>query len=166
MPNLAAIRKAHPNDAPEMAALLNEIIAIGGTTAFENPVSDVFAAAEFIQESHVLCSHVAVDDDGLIAGFQYLTSDARDQDKIGDIATFARRSPVVKGVGTALFHSTQDAARSLGLSKLTAKIRADNTPGLAYYTKMGFVDFDVAKGVPLKDGTPVDRIIKVFDLTL
>lgn len=148
-----------------MAALLNEIIAIGGTTAFEEPVSAAEIAEWYIQSDMLFCCHVAVDDAGKIAGFQSLESDPNDDEKIGYIATFARQSPLVKGVGTALFQSTKDTARSLGVGKISAKIRGDNTPGLAYYSKMGFVDSDVLRAVPLQDGTPVDRVIKVFDLT-
>ncbi len=165
MPTLATIRKAHINDAPEMAALLNEIIAIGGTTAFEDPVSVPQISDWYIQSHMLFCCHVAVDDDGKIAGFQSLESDPNDSEKIGYIATFARQSPLVKGVGTALFQSTKDVARDLGVRKISAKIRGDNTPGLAYYSKMGFVDCDVLRAVPLKDGTPIDRIVKVLDLT-
>ncbi|MEP5761058.1 MAG: GNAT family N-acetyltransferase, partial [Litoreibacter sp.] len=61
-----------------------------------------------------------------------------------------------------LFETTKIKARGQGVSVINAKIRADNAPGLAYYTKMGFLDHDVKRGIPLKDGTPIDRIIKLF----
>jgi L-amino acid N-acyltransferase YncA len=147
-----------------MAALLNEIIAIGGTTAFEDPVTPADITAWYIEADRLFCCHVAVDDTDKIAGFQSLESDAADVEKIGYIATFARQTPLVKGVGTALFQFTRDTARELAVREISAKIRADNTPGLAYYSKMGFLDCDVVRAVPLKDGTPVDRIIKQFRL--
>lgn len=164
MPALAEIRPAALKDVPEMAALLNKIIEIGGTTAFEDAVTSDEVAQWYVQSDALFCCHVAVDDAGRIAGFQSLESDADDKEKIGYIATFARQSPHVKGVGTALFQSTTSTARALGVIKMDAKIRADNTPGLAYYSKMGFVDHDVSRAVPLKDGTPMDRIIKLFIL--
>lgn len=147
-----------------MAALLNEIIAIGGTTAFEDAVSTAQIAEWYVESDALFCCHVAVDDAGKIAGFQSLDGKASDVEKIGDIATFARQTSLVKGVGTALFQSTTSKARALGITVISAKIRADNTPGLAYYSKMGFVDHDVVPAVPLKDGTPMDRIIKLFPL--
>ena len=52
----------------------------------------------------------------------------------------------------------------MGLSSISATIRADNGMGLGYYDKMGFRDYSVAYGVPLRDGRPVDRITKRFDL--
>ncbi|MDB5552313.1 MAG: GCN5-related N-acetyltransferase, partial [Rhizobium sp.] len=71
-------------------------------------------------------------------------------------------SPKTKGVGTALFPVTRAAAEKLGLAFINATIRADNVSGLAYYTAMGFEDYDRQVGVPLLDGTPVDRIKKRF----
>lgn len=147
-----------------MAVLLNAIIEIGGTTAFEEAVNANDIAQWYIESDALFCCHVAIDDEGKIAGFQSLESDAKDTQKIGYIATFARQSPLVKGVGTALFLSTTSQARRLGVTAISAKIRADNVPGLAYYSKMGFEDVDLIPAVPLKDGTPVDRIVKQIDL--
>lgn len=145
-----------------MAALLNAIIAIGGTTAFEEQVTADQIVKWYIQSDALFCCYVAVDDADTIAGFQSLESDAKDTVKIGYISTFARQTPHIAGVGTALFQSTCKAARDQDVHVISAKIRADNTPGLAYYAKMGFKDHSVERAVPLKDGTPVDRIIKQF----
>ena len=43
-------------------------------------------------------------------------------------------------------------------------IRADNPSGPGYYTTMGFEDHQVARAMPLQDGTPVDRISKRYQL--
>ncbi len=163
MPDLARIRPADPDDAPQMAALLNEIIAIGGSTALETPVTAGDMRAWYIDGPLVDCCHVAVDDAGDITGFQVLEHDEVPQG-IAYISTFARQSPRVPGVGTALFQATCTAARGLGLREISAKIRGDNVSGLGYYSKMGFRDHSVDPGVPLKDGTPVDRIVKRFQL--
>jgi ribosomal protein S18 acetylase RimI-like enzyme len=80
------------------------------------------------------------------------------------IATFARRGMTQKGIGAALMEATKAAAQTAGLRVIDATIRADNSGGLAYYTRQGFIDYDVLKDLPLKDGTKVDRIRKRFDL--
>jgi len=81
-----------------------------------------------------------------------------------DIATFSRAHPKTPGVGTALFASTLKYAKQNSVSCINATIRADNVPGLAYYSKMGFKDYSVKEGVPLLDGTKVDRISKKYQL--
>ena len=60
--------------------------------------------------------------------------------------------------------ATLIASRAEGLSAIDAKIRADNVPGLGYYSAMGFQDRSLVRDVPLKDGTPVDRVIKRLTL--
>jgi len=108
---------------------------------------------------------VALDDEtGRLLGFQTLGREAHLPDGVGDIGTFARVGGTQRGVGSALFVATRAAAKAKGLSAINATIRADNTGGLAFYGRMGFVDHSVSRGVPLKDGRPVDRIYKRFDL--
>ena len=159
MRTIATVRPAEPKDAEGMRDLLNEIIAIGGTTAFEDPLDRDSVTAEFITADALVCSHVVEDSAGDVAAFQYLVAGPPHGDGIGSIASFARQTDPVKGAGRALFPRTRDAAKAAGLTEIEAKIRADNVPGLAYYSKMGFVDHHVVTGVPLKDGTPVDRTV-------
>ena len=45
----------------------------------------------------------------------------------------------------------------MGLAAINATIRADNYAGIPYYEKLGFETYAVAEGLPLGDGTPVDR---------
>jgi len=64
-----------------------------------------------------------------------------------------------------LIKGTIAAARSKGATAILAKITSDNTGGLAYYTKVGFDDFEVVKSdLTRSDGTIVDRVIKRFAL--
>ncbi len=163
MLTLADIRPAFLKDTAQMAILLNEIIAIGGSTAFEDPISADDLAGWYLN-SDAYCCHVAIDSAGDVAGYQALERTDAYGPNIGEISTFARQTAPVKGVGTALFDATKARAKAAGLTAINAKIRADNTGGLAYYTKMGFQDHSVTPGVPLKDGTPVDRILKRYQL--
>ncbi|UVC09243.1 GNAT family N-acetyltransferase [Rhizobium sp. TH2] len=157
------IRKAASSDAEELSILLNEIIRAGGTTAIETPLSGAEFADWFIDGAFPLTCHVA-EVDNMLVGFQSLSVFGEPPKGSADIATFARMSPKTKGVGTALFPATRAVAEKLGLAFINATIRADNASGLAYYTAMGFEDYDRQVGVPLLDGTPVDRIKKRFVL--
>ena len=148
-------RPARPEDASELAALLNEIIAIGGTTAYQPPRSEEAFRETFIEDpGHVSC--FVAERGGTLLGFQHVGRGGA----TGYIASFARAEPKVPGVGRALMAETLRAAREAGLTAIVAKIRADNVPGLGFYSAMGFEDWTVDRAVPLTDGTPVDRISK------
>lgn len=157
------VRPAVRADAGELAAILNAIIARGGTTALEEPL-----APEDLADSHIdgpgaiLCRVVCAA--GEVLGFQALSHHAELPPGWADIATFTRRTARVPGAGSALFAATLAAARGLGLVAINATIRADNAGGLAFYRKMGFVAYGLSPAVPLRDGTPVDRLHHRFDL--
>lgn len=160
-----AVRPTEPGDIPALTAIINAIIAIGGTTAYEEPFGTADLERKLLTGPNCLCSHTAIDRrDGSPAGFQYMALNPALPANWGDIATFARPAPKLPGVGTALFAATLAFAGAHGLVAINATIRADNTSGLAYYARMGFADYDVIKSVPLRDGTQVDRIMKRFDL--
>lgn len=158
------VRRASADDAEAMARLLNPIIAAGGSTAYEDPVDADAMKAMVVDAPDLICAHVAEDADGNLVGFQWVKDYSTEDTAIGSIATFARMEPKLPGVGSALFEVTCSACRDAGLAVIDATIRADNVSGLAYYSKMGFVDHAVEPGVPLKDGTPVDRITKRLTL--
>jgi len=169
------IRPARAADAPALCALLNRIIAIGGTTALETPLTPERFAAGFLEGPRFLCCFVAEaegeaeggaggGESGALLGFQALERSPKLPADWGDIATFAQVQPKVPGVGRALFAATRDQARALGLTAINATIRADNHGGLAFYGKMGFEDWKRDAAVPLQDGTPVDRVSKRYRL--
>jgi L-amino acid N-acyltransferase YncA len=159
-------RPATPKDATAMAALLNEIIAIGGTTAYEEPFSSESMDHHYVSARNLIACTVA-EQDGELLGFQGLFWPT-EEDPLPSgwafIATFARVGRTGGGVGRVLFAETVKAARGAGVRNIDATIRADNTSGLAFYGRMGFTDYGCVAGVPLKDGTLVDRIRKRFDL--
>jgi L-amino acid N-acyltransferase YncA len=159
------VRPAEAADAEPLAQLLNAIIARGGTTALEEPWTPGKLNWIYLTGPAVICCFVAVDaDTGELAGFQTLGTWPGLGKGLGDIGTFTRIGGQQKGVGTQLFAATRERARALGVEAINATIRADNAGGLAFYGRMGFVDHHVDAGVPLKSGTPVDRISKRFPL--
>lgn len=152
------IRRATPEDAPQMCDILNDVIAIGGTTAYQTPRNPDYFDRLFDEGAF---AHV-VTIDGEILAYQWITP--LEPPRLAQIATFAKPGTVQRGMGTALFPHTRSVARELGYSEIDATIRADNTGGLAYYSKMGFVDVGVTRDQPLTDGTKVDRIHKLIKL--
>lgn len=160
-------RPAEPADAPQMTILLNEIITIGGTTAHQRPFDDARMLRHYITPDHHISTIVA-ELDGAIAGFQMLVWPNPDEgpmpDDWGFIGSFVKVGITGQGIGRALFTATCAAARAAGCRYIDATIRADNVSGLQFYGAMGFVDYDIMRDVPLRDGRLVDRIRKRFDL--
>ena len=159
-------RPATPDDAAAMAVLINEIIAIGGTTAYEDPFTPESMDREFISPPYLL-SCTLVEDEGRLLGFQVLLWPNEHEpfpDGWAYIGTYARVGHTGGGIGRTLFAETLKAARAAGVKTIDATIRADNTGGLAFYGRMGFVDYDRRVGMPLNNGARVDRVRKRFDL--
>jgi L-amino acid N-acyltransferase YncA len=163
-------RPARPEDAPAMCAILNAIIAIGGTTAYEDPFDPATMTANYIA-APLLVSCTLAQLDGQPAGFQALWHPDPARTDLGAlppgwaaIASFVKVGVTGRGIGRTLFAATLAQARAAGIATIDATIRADNGSGLTFYTALGFRDYAVIPAVPLKDGTPVDRIRKRFDL--
>lgn len=164
------LRQVTMADVPGLCALLNEIIEIGGTTAFQTPLTEEEFARHYVT-AELLVSCVVAEDDGNLLGFQAL--EWADPNWCGDgalpedwliIATFARAGRTKSGIGRAMFAETLKSARKTDATAIDATIRADNTGGLAYYSRMGFVEYGVLRDIPLNDGKLVDRVRKRFDL--
>ena len=163
-------RHATPEDAPAMCAILNAIIAIGGTTAYEEPFDPATMTANYIT-APLLIRCTLAERDGQATGFQALWHADTARTDPGAlppgwaaIASFVKVGLTGQGIGRRLFADTLTAARAAGIGSIDATIRADNRSGLTFYTALGFRDFAVIPAVPLRDGTPIDRIRKRFDL--
>lgn len=164
------IRIATLDDAGALCALLNEVIQIGGSTAYETVMdAEKFASIFLLRPAHICC-HAAQLANGALVGFQFLEYSHEIGGEWASISTFARannvanNTPPVKGVGRALFPFSRDFLINTPTQFIDATIRADNNSGLAYYEKMGFRTYKTTKNKPLKDGTLVDRISKQFTL--
>lgn len=160
------IRPAIRDDAQPLLDVLNPIIEAGGTTAHQTLFDKGRLLRHYLQPPRLISCQVA-DLDGVPVGFQSLVWPDDEGDPFPDgwaiVASFVRPDVAGQGVGRGLFTATRDAARDAGVAVIDATIRADNEVGLAYYRAMGFRDYDILFGVPLRDGTLVDRIRKRFD---
>jgi L-amino acid N-acyltransferase YncA len=153
------IRPATPADAVAMTGVLNQIIAIGGTTAHETPKSAQQVLEDYISGPDVLSCVVTLVEDRLV-GWQSVGR-WRDEAHIG---TFVAPDVQAKGAGAAMFALTCDTVQKAGVPYLVASIRADNDPGLRYYARMGFTDFASEPHFALSTGQIVGRIHRRFDV--
>ncbi len=161
------IRPATLHDAPDMVAVLNPIIVAGGTTAHQRPFEVERIQSHYIAPKRKVSCMVA-EDAGRVIGFQSLNWPQDNDDSVPGgwaiIASFVAPDAAGKGVGPQLFDATKATARAAGVQVIDATIRADNVPGLRYYSGLGFVDYDLLEDVPLSDGSLVDRVRKRYDL--
>lgn len=148
----------------DMAEMLNEIIAEGGTTALSKPVLSEDLAVWMKRSPDRSAWHVAEDKEGQVIGFQWIEPASYLPDEAAEIATFARIGHTGLGIGSLLFEATRKAARDLGYSWINANIRADNAGGLAYYQSRGFETYGTKTGVEMANGLKVDKVLKRFDL--
>jgi len=155
------IRRAGNMDAKAMAALLNEVIEIGGTTAYVDPIDADYLIGR-MGEDHAIW-HLAEDDTGELLGFQWVSPMIGTDEFVAEIATFARAGRTGLGIGSALFNATREASRSEGYAWIRANIRADNAGGLAYYQSRGFEDYGRIEGYRMGNGQTVDKILKRYD---
>lgn len=157
------VRRATLADRDALTAILNKIIAIGGTTAYEEPLEPSYFD-RFINSSDPKVFLLVAEADGVVVGMQWMEPLNPPNDHLGGIATFAQPETTQRGIGSGLIAVTKAESVAAGYTGIEAKIRADNTGGIAYYSKMGFEDHAVTRGVPLNDGTPVDRVHKRLTL--
>lgn len=157
------VRESAAGDARYMAEILNEIIEIGGTTAIEEPVAPEFFEEIIGRDDPLTFSHSAFSGKMLV-GFQWIEPYPSLPSGVAGIATFVKVDGTQSGIGRALFAATKDACKKAGYTEIDATIRGDNTGGLNYYSKMGFVDHAVTVQKPLSSGLKVDRIHKRFPL--
>jgi L-amino acid N-acyltransferase YncA len=152
------VRTTKPQDVAQMAEILNAIIALGGTTAHETPMTMDEVSEHFVDGSTVLSSVVALDA-GQAIGWQSVGWWHGDP----HIGSFVRPGIQAAGVGRALFAKTCEVLPASGTDFIIAWIRADNVPGLAYYARIGFRDIGQDPDFALQDGRKVGRIHRRFD---
>lgn len=156
-------RQAALADALSLAAILNRIIEIGGTTAHETPFTEDDFVEHFITGRGALSCFLAQGERGMI-GFQVLGLRPDLPANSADIGTFISPDLQRTGVGAALFEATLVVAKGRNILAINATIRADNVPRLAYYARRGFVPYGQDPDYCLKDGTRVGRVDKRFHL--
>lgn len=141
------VRPAVESDIGPMTKLINEIIAIGGTTAHKTPFSIERLRNHYVAPALGISCFVATRDDAIV-GFQALERCDPEWEGTGKlpadwavIATFVRAGLQGGGVGGKLFAATKAAARKAGITVIDATIRLENAGGRAFYQKMGFLDY-------------------------
>lgn len=144
-------------DVPACTKILNHTVALGGSTAQEEPMTEAEFAHDHLVEA-LICN--VVEAGGRVVGFQGVWPAGEGLYSIG---SFTDRSDPIPGAGRVLFDKMLSDCRRRGGKAILAKITSDNVGGLAYYSKMGFADFEIwPNDHERPDGRKVDRIVKRY----
>lgn len=157
------IRDVRIEDAEDIAAILNPIIAAGCYTALDTPVT-VEEEREFIRTFPVRGIFLVVVDtaSNRIVGLQTVSPFAEYThafDHVGVIGTFVDLALRRQGIARVLFEATFDAARRKGYEKFFTYVRADNEAALQAYLRQGFRSVGVAERQAKIDGRYIDEVI-------
>lgn len=155
-----AIRRARPDDAAGVAAVLNAIIRDGRHSLLDTPftVAEERAYIEALPGRAFM--HVATDPAAGVVGFQTVipwnTFATHEFDHVSTMGTYVDAAHRRRGVGAALAHASFAAALDLGYGKVFTDLRADNLDSLAYHLALGFTVVGAARRHARVGGRDVD----------
>ena len=160
---MVEIRDVTIEDAEDIAAILNPIIAARCYTALDTPVT-VEQEREFIRNFPARGIFLAAIDmtSGRIVGFQNVSpfgSFTNAFDHVGVIGTYVDLERRREGVAGRLFAATFEAARSKGYEKFFSYVRADNEAALHTYLCHGFRIVGAAERHAKIDGRYIDEVV-------
>lgn len=146
----SSVRKATPDDAEGVAAVLNGAISGGSPTILDTPfsVEDERVYIENLPARAFI--HVAETPEAGIVGFQavipWSSFATSAHDHVATMGTYVDATHRRRGVGAALARSSFAAALALGYEKVFTDLRADNLASLAYHLSLGFTVVGAARG--------------------
>ncbi|WP_298848961.1 GNAT family N-acetyltransferase [uncultured Ruegeria sp.] len=142
------IRQAVRADATEMSRILIDILNRWHSS---RPGSAEHVRSFYIDHPDITKCSVASDEQSGVVGFQSLKiTRSGNRYKVpagwGVIGTYVSSTALRRGVGSALFRSTLNAAADAGIHSIDAMIGAQHADALGYYEAMGFRTYRSIEG--------------------
>ena len=158
-PRGISIRRATPDDAAGVAAVLNAVIAGGRHSLLDTPFTDAEERAYLEALPERAFVHVA-EAAGEILGFQTVipwnTFATHEFDHVATMGTYVDERHRRRGVGAALAAATFAAAAEMGYEKIFTDLRADNLDSLGYHLALGFTVVGAARRHARVAGRDID----------
>ncbi|MGR3714605.1 MAG: GNAT family N-acetyltransferase [Shimia sp.] len=137
------VRSARPEDAAEISAFLQALVAIGKRRL---PADEAFVRDIYIGHPDNIACSVSEDVDGALLGIQVLLLATEGNlygvpQGWGIIGTHVNPKAARRGVGRKLYSATRTAAKVAGLKKIEATIGAQSPDALAFYDSLGFTTY-------------------------
>ena len=141
------VRKANVDDAEQVAAVLNAVIAEGMFTLFDRPFS-VEDERNFISLLGTRSALYVAAIDGEIVAVQSLdlfSNLAQSTSHVATMGTWLRGDVRGRGIGRLLATESFRFATGNGYTKVVIHVIADNERALRFYRCLGFGDIGVAR---------------------
>ena len=163
---MIAIRKATPDDAEAMIALLEVIASERVYTAINKPWSAGQQRSHMASLSAREAIHLAQAAQQVV-GYQTLELWAPTIDSmahVGQLGTFLRSEWRRQGIGETLFRATLDFARQHNFLKFVIQVRASNSAAQSFYGRLGFKACGRLTRQVRMDGQEDDEILMEYFL--
>lgn len=152
------IRRAEPDDYAAVQAIFAMPRAQAGTLQLPFPSLDLWRQRlqAVDPNAHLLLACAGSDVVGQLG--LYVSSNPRRR-HVGDLGMGVRDDWQGRGIGSALLVAAIDLAdRWLQLRRLELQVYADNTAGIALYTRHGFAEEGRHRDFAYRDGAYVDAL--------
>jgi len=148
VPSGISIRRATPDDAAGVAAVLNGVIAGGRHSLLDTPFTEAEERLYIRELPERSFLHIAEAAGGIIA-FQTVvpwnTFTTREFDHVATMGTYVDERHRRRGVGAALAAASFARALEMGYEKIFTDLRADNLDSLGYHLALGFTIVGTAR---------------------
>lgn len=158
----ALIRKATPDDAAQVASVMNAVILEGRWTALTNPFTEAEERA-FIAGLGARSAMFVAAVEANIVGIQVIEPDglAHYTDSmrhVGTVGTWIHTDFRGHRIGQCLAEASFAFARDNGYEKLSIQVLVHNERARRFYSKLGFEEFGVARKHVKLDGCFYDAV--------
>jgi len=143
----ALVRRATVEDAAQIAAVLNAVIAEGIYTLFDTPFSEE-DERRFIASLGERSALFVAEVQGEIVGVQSVDlflDYGRSTSHVATMGTWLRRDVRGRGIGRSLAAESFRFAKAQGYTKIVIHVLATNDAALRFYGGLGFEEIGVAR---------------------
>ena len=155
------IRPSRDGDAPELAALIDEVAGEGEfIVALPGEPETLEQSARLISIALEGGLSLSLEVDGIVAGNILVNRRAgKHYSHVGEMAIVVSNERRRAGFGRMLMEMAIAWARAVGLAKLSLQVFPDNMPAIALYRSLGFADEGLAKGEVRMPGGDRDLLL-------
>lgn len=154
---MTVIRRAEPRDAPSVARILNALIR--ETTVTFNPTEK--SEAELVMMFLETEVFLVAETDNEVTGFASYNPFRKGAGYAGvkEHSICLEQGTRGKGTGTALLARLERIARREGVRHMVAGVSGENSAGLKFHAKHGYVEVGSMPGIGHKFGRDIDLIL-------